>query len=362
MSAEAPMNPEARPSGAGTGAEAFIDLAAYAQNLETVRAAVRPATVMAVVKADGYGHGLLPIARAAVASGINWIGTLDIATGLQLRAAGIKANLFAWLLGPNDDLLAAIDARIDLGVSSIAELDRVADAAAAVPARLHLKIDTGLHRNGATEAEWPEFVERALELEREGRADLFAVWTHIAEASEQEDSEAIERFERAVAFAAAKGVRVRLRHLAASAASLARADSRFDLVRVGAFGYGISPGGRITPHELGLIPVMTLSAAVVGVDDGFAELAIGYANGISSGAAGVLGVAIGGTRYPIVSVRLDRVVVEVGDSNVAVGERGILFGPGDRGEATLQEWGDALESIGEEVVTRLTALVVRRYN
>lgn len=344
------------------GAEARIDLAAYAQNLETVRAAVQPAAVMAVVKADGYGHGLLPIARAAVAAGIDWIGTLDIATGLELRADGIQAQLFAWLLGPDDDLRAAIEARIDLGVSSIAELDRVADAAASVPARLHLKIDTGLHRNGATEADWPQFVGRALELQRAGSADVFAVWTHIAEASDDEDTEAIERFERAIVVAEHLGLRVRLRHLAASAASLARADSRFDLVRVGAFSYGISPGGGITPRELGLVPVMTLSAGVIGVEAGFAELAIGFADGISSGAAGVLSVAIGGTRYPIVSVRLDRIVVEVGDAAVQVGERGILFGTGDGGEATLQEWGDALESIGEEVVTRLTSLVTRRHN
>jgi alanine racemase len=155
--------------------------------------------------------------------------------------------------------------------------------------------------------------------------------------------------------------------LAASAAGLARVDARFDLVRIGAFGYGISPGGGIAPSALDIVPVMTLSAPVLAVSDGLAELGIGYADGISSAAAGVLDVAINGSRYPIVAVGLDRIVVDLGSDAVGSDvveprDRGILFGDGSRGEATLQDWGDSLESIGEEVVTRLSPRIPRHYS
>jgi alanine racemase len=345
-------------------ARILVDLAAYARNLDTLRARVAPAELMAVVKADGYGHGLLPIARAAVANGVTWLGSLDIATGLELRRAGISQDvaIFAWLLGPWEDYREAIEARIDLGISTTEQLDQIADAGAAIPARLHLKIDTGLHRNGATEEEWPELVRRALELDRDGVAEFHAVWTHIAEASDEEDSAAIVRFDRAIAVAESLGASIRLRHLAASAAGLARSDARFDLVRIGAFSYGISPGGGITPGELDIVPVMTLAAPVLEVSDGLAELGIGYADGISSAAAGVLDVTIGGSRYPIVSVGFDRIVVDLEGAPIETGEDGILFGPGTHGEATLQEWGDALGTIGEEVVTRLSGRIRREYS
>ena len=341
-----------------------VDLGAYARNLDTLRARVAPAKLMAVVKSDGYGHGLATIAHSAVANGVTWLGSLDIATGLRLREAGIGDDIaiFAWLLGPHDDFRAAIDAGIDLGISTVEQLDQIAQAGAVTPARLHLKIDTGLHRNGATEDEWPALVRRALELERAGVADFHAVWTHIAEASDEEDSAAIARFDQAVKVAEGCGASIRLRHLAASAAGLARADARFDLVRIGAFSYGISPGGGIAPSTLGIVPVMTLSAPVLTVSDGLAKLGIGYADGISSAAVGVLDVAISGRRYPIVAVGLDRIVVEVGDDTVRPLDRGILFGNGSHGEATLQEWGDALESIGEEVVTRLSPRIQRQYS
>ncbi len=345
-------------------ARIVVDLAAYARNLDTLRARTAPAELMAVVKADGYGHGLLPIARAAVANGVVWLGSLDVATGLELRKAGISRDvaIFAWLLGPSEDYREPIEAGIDLGISTIEQLDQIADAGAAKPARLHLKIDTGLHRNGATEAEWPELVRRALELVRNGVAEFPAVWTHIAEASDEEDSAAIARFDRAIEVAETLGASIRLRHLAASAAGLARPDARFDLVRIGAFSYGISPGGGIAPRELGILPVMTLAAPVLDVNAGLAELGIGYADGISSAAAGVLEVTIGGRRYPIVSVGFDRIVVDVEGAPIETGEVGILFGPGTHGEATLQEWGDSLGTIGEEIVTRLSGRIRREYS
>jgi alanine racemase len=344
-----------------TGAEATIDLAAYRRNLDRIRTRVAPAGLMAIVKADAYGHGLLPIARVAVDAGVGWIGSLDIVTGLRLRKAGIHDDvaIFAWLLGPAEDYARAIEAGIDLGVSTIDQLDQIAGVGAAGRARVHLKIDTGLHRNGADAADWPALVRRALELD--DRMELVGVWTHIAEASDAEDTDAIEQFHEAVAVAQGLGAAFTVRHLAASAASFDRADARLDLVRVGAFSYGISPGGGVTPASLGLEPVMTFTAPVRAVNNGMALIAAGFGDGVPGSAAGAMELAIGGTRYPIVSVHLDSLEVAVGTASVRRADTAVLFGPGSSGEATLQEWGDTLGTIGEEIVTRLSPRIPRRF-
>ena len=346
-------------------AQISVDLVAYARNLDAIRTRVAPAELMAVLKSDGYGHGLLPIARAATAAGITALGALDIDTSLRLRDAGIgdEVLIFAWLIAPDDDLGAAVAAGIDLGVSSLDELNRAAAAASVRSdgrrARVHLKIDTGLHRNGVSPEQWPAVVERAVWLR--DSIDLVGIWTHIAEASDEEDTDAITRFHSAVAVAQAVGAEPQLRHLAASAASYYRADSRFDLVRVGAFGYGISPGGGITPSELGLTPVMTLTATVDSVGDGVARLAIGSGDGVSSGAAGVVSVAVDGRRYPVIDVGLDWIGLADPNGVLRCGDEAVLFGPGTHGEATLQEWADATGTIGEEIVTRLSLDIPRLY-
>jgi len=342
-----------------------VDLDAYARNLDAIRTRVAPAEVMAVLKSDGYGHGLLPIARAATAAGITALGALDIDTALRLRDAGIgeEVLIFAWLLAPHDDLDAAVAAGIDLGVSSLDELNRAAAAASVRTdgrrARVHLKIDTGLHRNGVSPAQWPDVVERAVWLR--DSVELVGIWTHIAEASDDEDTDAITRFHSAVAVAQAVGAEPQLRHLAASAAAFFRADARLDLVRIGAFGYGISPGGGITPGELGLTPVMALTATVDSLGAGVARLAIGSGDGISSGAAGRVSVAVDGRRYPVIEVGLDAITLADPDGLLQPGDEAVLFGPGTRGEATLQEWADATGTIGEEIVTRLSPDIRRRY-
>lgn len=341
--------------------EAIVDLRAYRKNLSTLTEAVRPAALMAVVKADAYGHGLVPIARAAVAQGIRWLGALDIPTALELREAGIgeETSIFAWLFRPREDYRSAIDSRVDLGVSTMQQLEQIADAGARTPARLHFKIDTGLHRNGALASEWPQLVRRALELERAGVVVVYAAWTHIAEASDEEDSEAIARFHDAVAVAESLGARFALLHLAASAAGLARVDSRFDLVRMGAFGYGISPGAGITPEQLGLVPIMTLSTEMVADSRGEAVIPLGYGDGISSLASGAIDVAVDGLPRRIDEVGLDRMTLA--GTPVPVEAEVILFGTGSRGEWTLQQWADRLGTIGEEVVNRLGRHIPRRY-
>lgn len=340
---------------------ATIDLSAYRRNLARLAERVAPAALMAVVKADAYGHGLVPVARAAVEAGVVWIGALDIETGLELRENGIprEVAVFTWLLGPQEDYAAAIDAELDFGVSTIGQLEAIAEAGGSLRARVHLKIDTGLHRNGASIEEWPALVARALELSH--AIDLVGAWTHIAEASDDDDTVAIERFSSAVAMAEGLGASLSVRHLAASAAAFARIDARFDLVRIGAFSYGISPGGGITPSSLWLEPVMTLTAPVIAVRDGLATIGIGFGDGIPSAAAGLLQLSIGGVLHEIVSVQLDRLSVDTGEALVKPGDTAVLFGSGADGEPTLQEWADELGTIGEEIVTRLSPRIRRRF-
>ena len=339
---------------------ATIDLAAYRRNLARLAERVAPAALMAVVKADAYGHGAVPVARAAVAAGVTWLGVLDIETGLELRQNGIPGDvaLFTWLLGPNEDYTAAIDAELDFGVSTLGQLDAIARASVAGRARVHLKIDTGLHRNGASIEQWPALVAQALALS--DRIELVGIWTHIAEASDDDDTVAIKRFRSALAIAERLGANVTVRHLAASAAAFGRADARFDLVRIGAFSFGISPGGGVTPSSLLLEPVMTLTAPVIAVRDGLATVGIGYGDGVPSSAAGVQ-VSLEGVRHRVVSVQLDQLTVDTGEAIVRTGETAILFGDGTDGEPTVQEWADKLGTIGEELVTRLSPRIHRRF-
>ncbi|MBC7723224.1 MAG: alanine racemase [Burkholderiaceae bacterium] len=357
------LNPE------GAEGVVTIDLDAYRRNLTLLRDRLAPSELMAVIKGDAYGHGLLPIARAAVAAGVTRIGVLDVTTGLTLRSAGIghEVSLFAWLLGPWDDYRSAIDARIELGVSTIDQLEAIGTSGASVPARLHLKIDTGLHRNGATEQEWPPLVAAALELERAGLAQLTGVWTHIAEASDDEDTAAAERFRIAIAVAEDLGAHVSVTHLAASAAGFARDDCRFDLVRMGAFTYGIAPGGGVGPADLGLAPVMTLAGTLTAVRASntgrTGVVSLGTAHGIPAGCPGLLPVTIDGRRYPIVGrVEARHLEIDLGsdDGSAEEGDRVVIFG-GAEGELTLQDWADTLGTIGEELAVRVSPELPRRY-
>lgn len=343
------------------GPTATIDLSAYRRNLARLAERVAPAALMAVVKADAYGHGLVPVANAAVEAGVAWIGALDIETGLELRENGIPRDiaLFTWLLGPSEDYAAAIDAELDFGVSTLGQLNAIAQAGSSRRARVHLKIDTGLHRNGASVEQWPALVARALALS--DNIDLIGAWTHIAEASDDDDDVAIERFRSAITIAEELGASISVRHLAASAAAFSRADARFDLVRIGAFSYGISPGDGVTPSSLWLEPVMTLTAPVVAVRDGLATVGIGYGDGIPSSAAGKLQVSMDGELHEIVSVQLDRLTVDTSEALVRPGDTIVLFGSGADGEPTLQEWADELGTIGEEIVTRLSPRIRRRF-
>ena len=368
-----------------------IDTGAYRRNLAVVQARLHPAQLMAVVKDDAYGHGAAHMVRAARDSGVSAFGVLDIATGVALREGGILGDClaFAWLFDASDDFAAALEHNIDLGVSNVGVLDAVASAAIVDdssreglprrPARVHLKIDSGLHRNGAAPHEWAGLVGRAKHWQDTGHVNVVGVWTHIAEASEADDNAARDVFEAAVEQAREAGLRPTLRHLAASAASFEREDYRYDLARVGGFTFGIGPGSGIGPSDLGLEAVMAAHAVILRVDDiageSFAVLDCGYLDGIPSwrceaddGATGPLprtgfDVVVAGERYPVVDLDADTMTVALGktDSTFREGDEVVLFGSHLRGEPVLQEWADALGTVGEEIVVRVGSRAEREY-
>jgi alanine racemase len=362
--------------------EAVVDLDAIRANVATLKAAT-PADVLAVVKADGYGHGLVPSARAALDGGATWLGVAVLDEAIALRQAGITAPLLAWLWSPDEaeQLRLAIELGIDIGVSSVAALQQAA-AATDRPARVHLKIDTGLSRNGAYVEDWPELVAAAARLEVDATAEVIGIWSHFVWADapgHPTTAKQIRVFGEALDVAARAGVRPQVRHLANSAATVTLPEAHFDLVRPGVAIYGLSP----VPErgDFGLVPAMTLRADLVlakrirageGISYGHqyttsrdttvALVPLGYADGIPRNATNLGPVSINGERFTISGrVCMDQFVVDVGDLPVQAGDSAVLFGPGHHGEPLAQDWADALGTIHYEIVTRIGPRVRRTY-
>lgn len=364
--------------------EAVIDLDAITRNVRTIAERVAPAEVMAVVKANAYGHGAVPAARAALTGGATRLGVADLDEAHELRAAGIEAPILAWLHDPDADFARAIGAGIEIGVSSLDQLEQVASTSTATTtAGVHLKIDTGLSRNGVPEADWGAVVARASDLERAGRVRVVGVFSHFANTSRDVDAAQLAVFERALAAASAAGLDPDVRHLASSEQAIRDPASRYDVVRIGIAAYGLTPfGDGTTCTDLGLTPAMTLRARVAAVRrveagagasyghlwhaDGPTTLALvplGYADGIPRHATGGgAEVLIGGARRPVVGrVAMDQFIVDVGEAPVAVGDEVVLFGDPATGAPTADEWGEAAGTIGYEIVTRIGPRVPRRY-
>lgn len=356
-------------------AEAVVSLGAIADNVRTLRSAVGDVAVLAVVKADGYGHGAVPAARAAVDGGAAWLGTAHIVEALALRAAAITAPILAWLHEPDADFAAAIAADVDLGISSRAQLEK---AAAIGGARVHLKVDSGLGRNGASGADWSALVLAAAAAQRAGRLVVRGVWSHLANAGDEADAQQIAVFESALAEARHAGLDPEVVHLAATQGALRHPEARFSLVRLGIGIYGLRPD--VDPVA-GLVPAMTLTAPVVsvkrvaaghGVSYGFdyrtagettlALVPLGYADGVPRSASGRGRVSIGGTTYPVAGrIAMDQIVVDVGDAPVAVGDPVVLFGDPATGAPSADEWAQAAGTINYEIVTCIGPRVARRY-
>ncbi|MFF2369902.1 alanine racemase [Agromyces sp. NPDC058110] len=376
-----------RPAANASFREAVVDLDAVRENLAVLAEAVAPAAIMAVVKANAYGHGAVAVARAALDGGAAWLGVADLDEAFELRDAGVDAPVLAWLHGPDAPFAEAIARDVDLGVSSIDQLRRISDAAASVGspgarASVHLKIDTGLSRNGVPPEEWVEAVAFAAMLEAQGRIRVRGVFSHLANTDEEADLAQLAAFEDALAGASAAGLDPELRHLASTAAALRLPASRFDLVRAGIGTYGIPPyGDGTTSADLGLRPVMTLRACVaavrrveagVGVSYShtwraerpttLALVPLGYADGIPRQASGRAEVLLAGRRRPIVGrIAMDQFVVDVGDADVSVGDEVVLFGDPETGAPSADDWAAAADTIGYEIVTRIGHRVPRTY-
>ena len=358
--------------------EARIHLDALRNNVDVLRKIVAPAAIMAVVKADAYGHGMVPVARAAVEAGASWLGVADLDEALALRAAGVEAPILAWLHGAGTDFAPAVAGGIDLGLSSLDQLER---AAAAGPAVIHLKLDTGLSRNGIAPADADRVFARAAELERSGRVRIRGLFSHLSNSSRDDDSGQLERFDALVAQAREAGLDPELRHIASTQAAIERPEARLDLVRIGVGLYGLPAADSIDAAALGLRPVMELVGAVAAVrrvpagsgvsygfthrtprDTSLALVSLGYADGVPRAASNRGRVAIGGRQYPVVGrIAMDQFLVDVGDDAVTVGDRVVLWGDGADGVPSAEDWAAAADTIGYEIVTRVGPRVVRTF-
>ena len=362
--------------------EAVIDLGAIAANVAALCELVRGSQVLAAVKADGYGHGMVPAARAALAGGAAWLGVADLDEAVALRRAGITAPVLCMM--SFGDPAEAIRHGVDLAAGSagyVAKVEAAADQTG-IRARLHLKADTGLSRGGATPADWPGVVAAALDAQVRGSVRVTGLWSHFACADvpgHPSITAQLASFANAVAVAEKAGVTPEVRHIANTAAALTVPESRYNLVRFGGAVYGLStlPGGAPS----WLRPVMTLRArlamvkrvpAGTGVSYGHRYVTarettlglvpLGYADGVPRGAAGLPLVSARGRRWPIAgTVCMDQFVVDFGDEPAAVGDEVVLFGPGDDGEPTAQEWGEALGTISYDIATGIGARVPRTY-
>lgn len=367
-------------------ARAVVDLAAIRGNVARLREYAGPAQVMAVVKADAYGHGLVPVARAAREAGATWLGVAQLSEGLALRAAGIDGRVLAWLYAPGAPLAAAIRADLDLSVPAPWALHEVVRAAAEVgtPARIHLKIDTGMGRGGSFLPEWTALLHDAVAAQSDGFVQVVGVFSHLARADEVDHPSVRAQFDvfaEAVRLADAAGAAIEVRHLANSAATLTEPSVRYDLVRPGLAVYGLSPLPGREPATLGLRPAMRVEAhlslvkrapAGQGVSYGhtyvtrsdtqLAVVPLGYGDGVPRHASNAAEVSLGGHRYRIAGrVCMDQFVIDIGEAHASAGDAVVLFGPGDNGEPTAQDWADAVGTINYEIVTRLGARVPREH-
>ncbi len=366
-------------------ARADIDLAAFRGNLAAIRHHVTESKLMVVVKADGYGHGMLACAREARAAGADWLGVATPAEALALRDAGDAGPMLAWLYGPDEDLTDLVAADVDVSVQSLDQLSRLAAAAATAErrARIHLKIDTGLSRNGASPQTWPDVCAAAAEGEAAGAFQVVGIWSHFAAADEPghpATDRQMDAFFDAEKVARAAGLQPELRHLSNSAAALTIPEARLDLVRIGIAAYGIDPApGIASLAGVKLRPVMTLRAQLInvkelnpgdGVSYGWTWIAaepttvglvpLGYADGIPRHAGDTARVGWRGGQAPVRGrICMDQFVVDLGPHPASVGDDVIIFGAGDIGEPTAAHWARWCDTIGYEIVTRIGTRVRR---
>ena len=363
-------------------AEALIDLDAYRANIEALAACAPGSALMAIVKANAYGHGMEQCARAAREAGADWLGVATPAEALALRSLGDMGPVLCWLAAPGADYAPVVEADVEVTASSVQQLEEILAAAPTRP-KVQLKVDTGLSRNGAFGAEWTRLVEATAKAQSAGRLEHTGTWSHFACADDpgHPANDAQEKaFTRAVEELEAAGLEPGLRHLSNSAATLTRPSAHLDLVRVGISSYGLTPDPRMT-FPTPLRPVMTLRGRLASVkrvppgtsvsynhryttdrETTLGLVPLGYAEGLPRNASNRVQGAFAGKRVRLVgTICMDQVVVDLGDLPAERGDVVTLFGPGDDGEPTAEDWAAAADTINYEVVTRIGGRTARTY-
>ncbi len=338
--------------------ELRIDTERFRSNIRAVRDRIAPSALMIVLKDDAYGHGLRRAVEVAKEMGVEWYGAYDVRSGVETRRVlGDSGRIFAWATSTDDEVDEALRARIDLGIGSTEYLERVMARAERLGtrARIHLKIDTGLHRNGLLPDEWERTVADVRAGEAAGRLELVGIWSHLAEASDDEDDEAQSRFLDAVRVVEESGPTPEALHLTASAASWWRPELRGSVSRIGAFCFGVRSADG--PELDGVTPVAELAATVVDTVDGDAVVGIGAFDGIPSTLVGArVGTPAGARELR----RIDETTSLVeGWPGMRIGDPVWIFGAGSHGESSATTLAERIDTVGEEILTRLTARVRR---
>lgn len=338
-----------------------IDLGAIKHNYLELKTRLEGKKVMAVVKANAYGHGMHEVARALEEVSVDALATADLDEALELRAAGIRSRLMCWLVLPTDDFASAKEQDIEVGVSNFEVLEALDEGS-----KIHIKIDTGLGRNGFVKADW----DRVFDVAKD--RNVVGIFTHLANTSLSEDLKQRAKFDEAIGIAKAKGISGFQTHLSASAAALSYDEFDYDMVRAGILIYGQNPYENKELTELDLRPAMKAVAKVVGfkrvqagqgVSYGYRYVAeratnlvlvpFGYGEGmprVSEGAE----VRIGGKNYPVVGrVAMDQFVVEVGDDQIALGSDVVIFGDPSKGEPSVDSLAMSANTINYEIITRI---------
>ena len=409
------ISTDERVEGRDYPSSAAVDLAAIRHNLGVLRAAAPGALQLATVKANAYGHGLLPVARAALDGGADWLGVAQLAEAFTLRRgldeAGVtraEAPILAWISTSSSDFVAAIEADIDLSVSWTWVLADICAAAREVgrPARVHVKIDTGMSRAGSTLADLPALASALRMAADDGLVDVVGAWSHMSRADDPSEAgnastaSHVRIFEEGLAILADAGITPRIRHLSATSGILWHPEAHYDMVRAGIGLYGLSPDPAVaTAEQLGLIPALELRAPLTSVkviEEGtpasyggtwvaptrrwIGLVPLGYGDGIlravSNKARVVVHTASGPFNAPIVGrVCMDQFMVDLGPAEgspgtptarsgqapAAPGDIATLFGSGAGGEALADDWAQAAGTINYEIVTHLGAHIPRIY-
>lgn len=341
--------------------QAEIDLDAFGRNVARLRDITENVPIMLMVKANAYGHGVQKIAERAVAAGCEWLGVLEIEVGRALRKNGVTVPLFAWLIGPDSRMRDAIDFDIDLGISASWQIDMIVAERPEHPVRVHLKIDTGLHRNGATIEEWPALVGAAARAAQQGFIEVRGIWSHLADVSLDEDRVSLQQLYAAIEIAHAMGVIPAVRHLAASSAGIRYPEARLDLVRLGIAAYGVSPFDDRGARDLGLEQVMTLRSRVArGADaEGRAIVEGGFADGVHPAGAGSAEVLVGDRRARV--MRVGPTSFEIAAPWAREQDEVTIFGSAETNVPSIEEWATWADTVGDEILTRIPARIDRQY-